>query len=274
MGSGRVGVQRPRVRRQLQGTLVPQDQGAGTLAQGCSQEPEPAQGRPDTVHLDLLLVEGQAEGGAAEQRGPPLGVHGAKVVEHLDGVPLEREKVALGGHLAHQRQEMVGGQQRFDVAGEREEVGQIVRLVDGAAAAGQEMALARRPVEGPNLPARIPARRATLPVPQHERLDDRGRPLEGRLSLQVDPLPPAHFLLGPRVARQPGHLQGERVGVRPGWGDQVEGEPQVVPGGNGGLLGGHGGRGETRPVRRGVQGPRESGEYLQNRAAAGGERRA
>lgn len=142
---------------------------------------------------------------------------------------------------------------------------QIVRLVE-LGATGQEMAVPRRPVKGPDRHHARLARRPTLLVPQHERLDDRGRPLQGgaRLGLQVDALPTAHLVFGSRVPREPGHLQGERrVGVRPG-GGEIEGEPQVVPGG---LLGqGHGG-GETRaagetPVRRGVQGPRESGEYL------------
>lgn len=116
MGPGRVGVQRPRVRRQLQGgPALPQAQGQqGALAQG-REESEPAQGRPHTVHLDLVVVEGKATGGSAERRrggGVRLLVR-AKVVQHLDGVPLEREKVALARHLAHQRSQMVPcGQQQ------------------------------------------------------------------------------------------------------------------------------------------------------------------
>lgn len=101
----------------------------------------------------------------------------------------------------------------------------------GRAAAGQEMAVARRPVEGPDRgsDARL-ARRPTLLVPQHERLDDRGPPLQGGRPglgiVQVDALPTTggHLVLGPGVARHPGRLQGERVGVRAG-GGQVEGEP-------------------------------------------------
>lgn len=120
MGPGRVGIQRPRVRRELQGPPFPQDQGQqGALAQGCGEleESEPAQRRPHTVHLNFVLVEGQATGGSAERRGSPrvrldqqrrgIGLFRAKVVQHLDGVPLERKKVALGGHLAHQRPQMV-----------------------------------------------------------------------------------------------------------------------------------------------------------------------
>lgn len=106
---------------------------------------------------------------------------------------------------------------------------QIVRLVEHELGpAGQEVALARRPVEGPDRRDARLARRPPLLVPQHERLDDRGRPLQGgraRVSLQVDALPAAHLVLGPRVAREPGHLQGERRrGIRPG-GGEVEGEP-------------------------------------------------
>ena len=136
--------------RQLQGILV-EDQGQGTLAEGRNvrEESESVEGGSDTLHLDVVVVEGQATRGPAEQfdrQRRDAGLVGrAKVVEHLDGVSVERTKVAVGGDLAYERPEVVGGQQqRSNVAEEREEVDQVVGLVvELDRAARQEVAVSR-----------------------------------------------------------------------------------------------------------------------------------
>lgn len=66
------------------------------------------------------------------------------MVGHLDGVTLEREKVAVLDDVAYERSEVVRGQQPVDIAVEREEVEQILGFVHIDEPAGPEVAVSRR----------------------------------------------------------------------------------------------------------------------------------